>query len=672
MRFKGPPKPYNSYFKILHIKSLNNFIFIFPKSSNFIQIMLNGSEIIEEAVKTFVSKAIEKTFEVVSDKFKNKSKNKIEERDDVFEKYLTQHINELYNWSNTIEFIGLGKPIYTNLTTDLKYYYSSMGYSRNKHDELISEDDLLKEKEHIYLLGDPGSGKTTTLKRIIISRFFTDDYHELPYRFPILVRFRAIAIGHDLYSYIASILGINYDSKTEPYDVLVNKIVNEEIEVIDGYGQRIRKIIPVNVTNFEQSERIVHYFQGVKLQNYITDLIEENRILLIMDGFDEINPLIAETIENQIKEISLKLFHSRIILTTRPNYIKNAIPGSSVLYIRELLPEQIESISKLWLKDYSDFIEQLNAKSYKELTNRPLFLCFLILLYNEGYLGVRKQLPKFSKDVYHSILELLIIKWDAGRDIHRQSIYGLYFEQRKKLEFLANLAFELTYVVNEKVFSHATFRNAYISIHELFDLPKNEAEIVAEELENHTGIIIKTLYDRYEFSHIALQEYLCAMYIVNAKLNNRFVELLKINPVPFALVVCLSSDPVSWFCSIVKNISELYGLEYKSNIATIILSRLLGEAPNFKTQCELGIAFLKISTDSDCNDTNFVSVFERLIKHNAAVLNSIKMCLDQYNPIGEKLSSNNQLMFTRKGPSMGNFFPSTFAIPISTYEIIWE
>ena len=155
---------------------------------------------------------------------------------------------------------------------------------------------------------------------------------------------------------------------------------------------------------------------------------------------DELKPELFDPIQEQIKEIGIKLLNSKIIITSRPNYIKLSYPNFSIYEVGQLSVPQIKLLSKLWIKDYSVFIKQLEKKSYFELANRPLFLCFLILLYIENKKEGETKLPKSSKDVYEQIIELLVFKWDKERDIIRKSKYS-DFDERKKVRFLSHLSF---------------------------------------------------------------------------------------------------------------------------------------------------------------------------------------------------------------------------------------
>src|SRR4051794_25694979 len=151
-----------------------------------------------------------------------------------------------------------------------------------------------------------------------------------------------------------------------------------------------------------------------------------------MDGLDELRPEIFELLQNQIKAFSLKLTLSKIIITSRPNYVKSLYSNFSYYTVNELSYDQMKLIASLWLKDPNMFLEELSRRSYFELANRPLFLSFLILLFKNNSGNSKDLLPNYSKDVYRQILDLLLVKWDKDRDVKRPSIYS-YFDNQKKL-----------------------------------------------------------------------------------------------------------------------------------------------------------------------------------------------------------------------------------------------
>lgn len=587
-----------------------------------------------------VSELVSFAAKSISKFFKKSSKKK---QDYSFEDNLIRnHFNELLNWSKELEFIGLsGKPISTIIKTiQLEYQYS---HNRKKeavdNDEpLIKEDDFIFLNGNVIIEGDPGSGKTTTLKRLLYKHFFSDSDAVSLFNFPILVRFRSLESGSSVYTYIAALLGINYKTELEKYEVEVTKVRVEKVN-----GKEVEKRYKTKETR----TRPIYFINEERIEGALISLLEQNSVLLIMDGLDELNPDLFESVQKEIKEIGLRLNKSKIIITSRPNYVKVSYPNFSIYQVSPLSKPQIEAISGLWLSDYDEFISELESKSYFELANRPLFLCFLILLYIENQKKLEKKLPKSSKEVYEQIIELLIAKWDKEREVFRRSKYA-YFDEKNKIKFLSHLSFRLTYITKAKTFSHQQLTEAYLAICPHFSLPIDEAEEVAEEIENHTGIIIKSLYNQYEFSHLAIQEYLCALYIIGAPFNEKIEKYLVEYSPPLALAVALSTDSSLWLTELIKKVlTTINDIEARTRIVSQILSRLNIEAPFFEEKKELAVSLLTACKFCNCSNQSFSSSFEKFISENINVEYSILKLMMDYTYSG-KNDAYNRFSFRKK------------------------
>jgi len=128
---------------------------------------------------------------------------------------------------------------------------------------------------------------------------------------------------------------------------------------------------------------------------------------------------------------------------------------------------------------------------------------------------------------------------------------------------------ELTVEFQRKTYSTEDFIKVYEKIHQKYDLPKNEAQKVAQDLEEHNGIFVQTGYERYEYSHKSIQEYLAAEYIV--KMPNIPTNLIyNINIAnELAIAVTLSSDTNHYFYNLVfkafigKNLKANFVIEFE-------------------------------------------------------------------------------------------------------------
>ena len=178
--------------------------------------------------------------------------------------------------------------------------------------------------------------------------------------------------------------------------------------------------------------------------------------------------------------------------------------------IKPLNDEQIAIFADRWLgpEHGAIFVSQLNKSPFLDTAIRPLTLAHLCVIYDRI-----KRIPEQPKTIYRKIVRLLLEEWDEQRTVVRESAYA-NFDNDKKAEFLANLAYDLTSKLKTSTFDREGLITCYRDIHENFGLPASDATKVVDELETHTGLFLQSGRDRFEFSHKSLQEFLTAEFIV--------------------------------------------------------------------------------------------------------------------------------------------------------------
>lgn len=610
-----------------------------------------ASELIKETIKDFYKK--------IKSYFANKSKSEsiINNNEINFDLLISRLFIEMYNWSSSIEFIGIADPV--NISTiNLNYYFSYRDENPKVSQAEISETQIFKIDKNIIIEGAPGSGKTTTLKRLLFFNFFSGTTNT-SFDFPLLIRLRLMDSKYNLYSYICFLLGIKIEQKSYETTKKVTKsrpIFNEKREVL-------------RYEDYEEDEKNTVYNEVVgdeSIERFIGELLEKNKVLLLIDGIDEVNPVLLNKITQNVYDLMTRIKSAKVIITTRPDYIKyndNCIK----LRIKELNHEQQEAITKLWVKDFSLFLNELQQKSYKELANKPLFLTFLILLYNENLSTGIQGLPPNSIDVYTQVVELIIVKWDRSRNIpNRPSRYS-NFHNAKKEEFLCELAFFLMYQMKQKVFSTQNLESAYYHICDNYSLPPEEAKQVAEEIQSHIGLILRAGFNQYEFSHLSLQEFLCAKYIIKTASDENIFLYLQQYPQPLALCVSLSGDSSAWLDSfLLPKLIAIPDLKERSLITSQILGRLIIENPYFRFNLKLGAKLLELSSTLDFSVENVNSNFHNFVKNNPNVEKAAIQILSYYKKKQNHLHMWGKITFSLI-LNKDSFYPDTISLVDSSY-----
>jgi hypothetical protein len=413
----------------------------------------------------------------------------------------------------------------------------------------------------VILLGHPGAGKTTSMKYLCQHLFHNEVFPPERFSFPVLIKLRDL-----------------HDSKLSPSSMIVDTIYN---------------ILGLKIdypTDLQKSESSVER-KSIK-EKVVINALEGLKALLILDGFDE---LVEERkFDGLIKEIRFltsNLERSGLILTSRTGDFKYRIDNTVQYEISPLTAEQISKFASRWLKDQKsadDFISKVYESPFADAAIRPLTLAHLCAIYER--IG---KIPDKPKTIYRKIINLLLEEWDQQRSVRRESKYA-HFEVDRKFEFLCQLSYVLTTSLRSTVFSEADLLGVYDRIHDNFDLAANEAHQVISELETHTGLLLQSGYEQFEFAHKSLQEFLTAEHLVKLPSIPRSKKILLSIPNELAIAVTISSSPSEYFSELV--LRRLVNEELSEGFVRSFLSRLFLEKPDFNSSTNLGMALIVLYT----------------------------------------------------------------------------
>lgn len=515
-----------------------------------------------------------------------------------------RHLTEVANWVTTFQFYGMGSPqsveqstIALDLYAQPRRFQSATEASTTKR-----ETDLLSDPNHCLMLGEPGSGKTTTIKRLALTMLRESPVDESDVlQYPIVIRLREMLEGDSLYSKLADLFGLEIKR-------------HEKITIIKARDSRGRIID-------EEKKHIEMRIGKDKVEDVIPKFLNESRALLFLDGLDELRTEHREYIRDEIVKLARHLTTSKIIVSCRTgDYTKN-MEGFIINEICPLSEEQILAIKDRWLgpKD-TEFMKRFRSLPYYDVADRPLLLTQLLFIYKRyGYL------PDQPSQIYAKLVHLLLEEWDAQSGVHRVSKYS-GFDPTKKADFLAALAYQLTYSLQITRFRESDLVKAYLAICAGFNLPRGEATQVAQEIQTHTGIILMGPSDIYEFCHLSLQEYLCAFFLVRSPLETMSVEYLAKYAAPLAISVALSSNSSNWFATLILYFKNMNNFDEASMAS--FLSRIVVECPSFQKSEPLGFAMLRLFKHYQYN-SKVCQYSEHMLK-TQTVLESVATALRSY------------------------------------------
>lgn len=505
-------------------------------------------------IKEVAKSAAEKIFE---HKAKGFSINRLD-----FENIFYEYVKSVYRWSSVYQFLGMDSPkSVDDDSVALNYHTIPRRYRgvKDKSSKIFSELEFLNNRDHYIILGDPGSGKTTTLKRLVRlliheERLSFDDI----YSTPVLIKLREI--------------------KRKDF-VSLSYFVAEKMGFVIERGDIAKR--GRDDRRFDKK----YHIKESSVRQIVISVLEKSNALFLLDGLDEVPEQIKSDIYWEIEEISRYLENSKIIATCRSGDFYRRIEGFRTIEIMPLTDEQIICLSAKWLETASEFLEELKKLPYYDITDRPLLLNSLLYLYARS-----GDLPEQPSLVYKKMIRLLLEEWDHQRGVMRKSKYSK-FDADRKLEFLSSLSFHLLYRAKTKTFSSLLLVDSYNKICATFKLPYNEARQVVREIETHNGLIIQ-VENKYEFSHLSIQEFLAANHIVRSPYSIIMKEYMISYPAPIAIAISISSEPSKWFASLILN-DEIFECIKEANMNSF-LKRLLYESPYFVPDSELGYAIIKL------------------------------------------------------------------------------
>ncbi|MEM8806823.1 MAG: NACHT domain-containing NTPase [Cyanobacteria bacterium P01_G01_bin.38] len=267
-------------------------------------------------------------------------------------------------------------------------------------------------------------------------------------------------------------------------------------------------------------------------------LLQEGRVLLLMDGMDEVpNPDIT-SVMNEIRSFSDKYHHNQFVASCRTAAQKLCLRGFTDVEIAPFTPTQITTFAQKWFTALgqvgtrsgpakaAQFMRKLDLPEnwqFRQLVVTPLFLHLACWMFQGD-----EKFPDKRTAFYKQGLDLLLGKWDEAKGVERDNVYR-DFLLPQKMRLLSQLA-AATFEQGQYFFEQRTLeqyiedylRNlsgASLAPEEL----QLESEAVLKAIEAQHGLLIERARGIFSFSYLAFQEYLTARKIV-ATHNLRALE----------------------------------------------------------------------------------------------------------------------------------------------------
>ncbi|WP_414582720.1 NACHT domain-containing protein [Scytonema sp. PCC 10023] len=424
--------------------------------------------------------------DVLVKEVREKIKPLIQERCDtmrVLEMTQPMGLNDIYTSVNILEKIsGRRRLEIDKLLQECEYEdFDRLGLGRITQ-ETVPGLEAVNKHSKLMILGKLGAGKTTFLKYLAIQCIGGEFHSHLVPIFITLKDFAEAANKPGLLEYITLLVG-----------------QASRLPLVKG-GQDAH---PRNTLLIEK-------------------LLSQGRILIILDGLDEIREEDSSQVLKEIRDFSDQYRDNHFVMTCRIAAREYTFEKFTEVEIADFDDEQIATFASNWFKDKAVkpeiFIKLLKENNrIEELAQSPLLLTLLCLVFEES-----GDFPANRSELYKEGLDALLKKWDAKRGIYRDQLYKKLLNQRKEdlLSKIALITFEGgNYFFKQKVAEY------YITeyIRNLPDANTDpealqlDSERILKSIEAQHGILVERAKGIYSFSHLTFHEYFTARELVVCK-----------------------------------------------------------------------------------------------------------------------------------------------------------
>ena len=269
---------------------------------------------------------------------------------------------------------------------------------------------------------------------------------------------------------------------------------------------------------------IVQEFQTCnfpRAEEFTNRALRQGRLLILLDGLDEVPSDSTKNAIITIQDFVDQHKDNRFIASCRTAAYRTSFRQFTDVEMADFDDAQMEQFITNWFSSPEeqqvnkartcwDVLQRPENKSARELAQTPLLLTFLCLVY-----GRAQRFPKNRAQLYGKALRILLEEWAAEKAIMQPDIYdGLSTELEEVL--LAEIACkglirdQLFFTRRELVDAIKTFLANNLNAPQHLD-----GDSVLSAIAIQQGIFIERADDAYTFSHLTLQEYLTAQYIVD-------------------------------------------------------------------------------------------------------------------------------------------------------------
>ncbi|NEQ49548.1 MAG: NACHT domain-containing protein, partial [Leptolyngbya sp. SIO3F4] len=383
---------------------------------------------------------------------------------------------------------------------ELEHLYRAQGKRRfqaitKRYDGIA----IAKEKQYLMILGGPGIGKSTFLKKLGLEALKSTEF----------IRTYSDPKTNDLISISRSLIPVFLELKT----------IRDKT---------------VDLTTLIQNEFEVCGFPDTAAFTKLS--LSEGRLLILLDGLDEVPAENVDKVIGHIESFVTQYDKNTFIASCRTAAYHSSFRKFTDVTIADFDDAQIEQFIQRWFSSkldqeadtanqYWQLLQRPENITAKELSQTPLLLTFLCLIYER-----EQTLPHRRSTLYGRALNIILSEWSAQKRLEQAPIYKDFHPELEK-ELLSEVAYN-SFEEDRLFFSKEDIiKRITVYLSDTLGAPKYlNGPAVLKAIEVQQGILVERATDTYSFSHLTLQEYLTALFILNNHLIARLASEHLTNP----------------------------------------------------------------------------------------------------------------------------------------------
>ena len=252
------------------------------------------------------------------------------------------------------------------------------------------------------------------------------------------------------------------------------------------------------------------------------------KLLILLDGLDEVPTSNVANAIRKIGDFVNQYSRNRFIASCRRAAYTGGFTGFTEVEMADFNDLQIQAYINNWFDSTPDQYrhqldeemktadrcwEALNTNEHrttKELARNPLLLTLLCMVYD-----ISQNFSRNRANLYEKALNIFLEEWAAEKRVNRGASIDQYLDIPDEIRMLSEIA-EKNFKADRLFFSKSEliaqiqeFGTGNANTRELFNAPKILDTILIDQ-----GLFVEQVMGSYSFSHLTFQEYLTANYII--------------------------------------------------------------------------------------------------------------------------------------------------------------